>query len=176
MAKRVQSHAARFSLGVARGRRANPARTPDSRYWRVNINPLERYVLSAPDSVQYRLWPDGSGIDNLYLAGDWVRSGVNGGCIQAAVIAGRMVARAITESDMFINGDGSNSGDFSIPITALPLFSLADKFKSAAAGGLGAVDAYCATIAVTVAYAQSKLPAGLRLVPLRIGINGIRSF
>ena len=136
----------------------------NSQYWRVNINPSERYVLSAPDSVQYRLWPDGSGIDNLYLAGDWVRSGVNGGCIEAAVIAGRMVARAITESDMFINGDGSNSGDFSIPITALPLVSLADKLKSAAAGGLGAVDAYCATIAVTVAYAQSKLPAGLRLV------------
>src|SRR5271156_981295 len=119
----------------------------NSQYWRVNINPSERYVLSAPDSVQYRLWPDGSGIDNLYLAGDWVRSGVNGGCIEAAIIAGRMAARAITESDMTIPGDGSNSGDFSIPIGALPLISAADKLKSGAAGGVGAVDAYCVTIA-----------------------------
>ena len=82
---------------------------------RVNIDPSERYVLSVPGSVAYRLWPDRSGLHNLYLAGDWVRSGVNAGCIEAAVIAGRMTARAITEADMTINGDG-NSGEYSLPI------------------------------------------------------------
>ena len=132
-------------------------------YWRVNINPSERYVLSVPGSVEHRLWPDGSGIDNLFLAGDWVRSGVNAGCIEAAVIAGRMVARAITEADMTIPGDG-NSGEFSLPVGALPLINVADKFKSAAAGGIGAIDAYCATIPVSVDFAKAKLPTGLRLV------------
>jgi hypothetical protein len=134
-----------------------------SQYWRVNINPSERYVLSVPGSVGHRLWPDGSGIDNLFLAGDWVRSGVNAGCIEAAVIAGRMVARAITEADMTIPGDG-NSGEFSLPVGALPLINLADKLKSAAAGGIGAIDAYCATIGVEVDFVKSKLPTGLRLV------------
>ena len=79
----------------------------DYQYLRVNIDPSERYVLSVPGSVEFRLWPDRSGVHNLYLAGDWVRSGVNAGCIEAAVIAGRMTARAITEADMFIPGDGT---------------------------------------------------------------------
>ena len=80
-------------------------------------------IISVPDSVQHRLWPDGSGIDNIYLAGDWVRSGVNAGCIEAAVIAGRMVARAITEVDMNIRGNGSSNVS-SLPIGALPASQL----------------------------------------------------
>lgn len=138
----------------------------NSQYWRVNIDPSERYVLSAPGSVKHRLWPDRSGIDNLFLAGDWVRSGVNGGCIEAAVIAGRMAARAITESDMYISGDG-NSGTFSLPVGALPLIGVADKLKSAAAAGVGTIEAFCATIPVSTEYAAGKLPAGLRLVTLK---------
>jgi uncharacterized protein with NAD-binding domain and iron-sulfur cluster len=149
---------------------APPATTGPDRlnfqYWKVNIDPSERYVLSAPGTVKHRLRPDDSGIDNLFLAGDWVRSGVNGGCIEAAVIAGRMAARAITESDMYISGDES-SNIFSLPVGALPLINAADKLKSAAAGGVGTMEAYCATISVSVDYAKSKLPAGLDLVTPR---------
>jgi uncharacterized protein with NAD-binding domain and iron-sulfur cluster len=136
----------------------------DNQYLRVNIDPSERYVLSVPGSVGYRLWPDRTGLRNLYLAGDWVRSGVNAGCIEAAVIAGRMTARAITEADMTITGDG-NSGQYSLPIGALPLVNVIDKLKSIAAGGLGEIDAYCATIPALIKYVKSKLPDGLRLVP-----------
>ena len=147
---------------------APPDRLPgpselDYQYVRVNIDPSERYVLSVPGSVAYRLWPDRSGLHNLYLAGDWVRSGVNAGCIEAAVIAGRMTARAITEADMTINGDG-NSGEYSLPIGTLPLVNVVDKLKSLAAGGLGSIDAYCATIPASIPFVQSKLPDGLRLV------------
>jgi hypothetical protein len=89
---------------------------------------------------------------------------VNAGCIEAAVIGGRMTARAITEADMTISGDG-NSGQYSLPIGALPLVNVVDKLKSLAAGGLGSVDAYCATIAASIKFAKSKLPDGLRLAP-----------
>ncbi len=148
---------------------APPERLPgpgelDRQYVRVNIDPSERYVLAVPGSVGYRLWPDRSGLHNLYLAGDWVRSGVNAGCIEAAVIAGRMTARAITEADMTITGDG-NSGEYPLPVGALPLINVVDKLKSVAAGGLGTEDAYCATIPASIAFVQSKLPDGLRLVP-----------
>jgi len=136
----------------------------DHQYLRANVNPWERYVLAAPGSVQHRLWPDRSGLSNLYLAGDWVRSGVNAGCVEAAVIAGRMAARAITESDMSIPGDG-NSGRRSVPFVALPLLGAVDKLKSAAAGGVGAVEAYCVTTFVSAAYAQARLASGLRLAP-----------
>ena len=135
----------------------------DSQFLRVNIDPSERYVLSVPRSVKYRLRPDGSGIDNLYLAGDWVRSGVNAGCIEAAVIAGRMVVRAITEADMSINGDG-NSDVFSVPIGALPLLNVVDKLKSVAAGGLGTLDAYCVTLRLPADEVRKKLPSDLRLI------------
>ncbi|MEM7347968.1 MAG: hypothetical protein AAF485_27360, partial [Chloroflexota bacterium] len=43
----------------------------DAQYWRANIDPSNRYVLAVKNSDQYRLKPDGSGFDNLYLVGDW---------------------------------------------------------------------------------------------------------
>lgn len=64
---------------------------------------------------------------------------------------------------MTIPGDG-NSGDFSIPVVALPLIDVAEKLKSAAAGGVGAIEAYLVTISVDAEYLRSKLPTGLRLV------------
>ena len=65
---------------------------------------------------------------------------------------------------MTIPGDGGNSGEFSLPVGALPLINVADKLESAAAGGIGAIDAYCATIPVSVDFAKAKLPTGLRIV------------
>jgi hypothetical protein len=143
---------------------ARGVRRFDHQFLKVNIDPSERYVLSVPSSTQHRLWPDRSGINNLYLAGDWVRSGVNAGCIEAAVIAGRMTARAITEADMTIPGD-SNSDIFPLPITALPLINVVDKLKSLMAGGLGSIDAYCATIPVPIDQVKDRLAPGLRLIP-----------
>jgi uncharacterized protein with NAD-binding domain and iron-sulfur cluster len=138
----------------------------DHQFCQPNINPWDRYVLSVPGSVQHRLWPDGSGIDNLFLAGDWVRSGVNAGCLEAAVIGGRMAARAITEGDMAIPGDG-NFGSFSLPVGALPFVQVADRFKTAASGGVGKLEAYCATTWADPGQVEAMLPAGLRLVPSR---------
>ena len=136
----------------------------DYQFCQPNINPWERYVLAVPGSVHHRLWPDGSGIDNLFLAGDWVRSGVNAGCLEAAVIGGRMAARAITEGDMVISSDGRNSDGFFLPIGALPFVNAADKLKSAAAGGVGKIEAYCAIISLPTDLIKAMLPAGLRLV------------
>ncbi|AQT81426.1 amine oxidase [Mycolicibacterium litorale] len=61
----------------------------------VNIDPSDRYVLSVPGSDKYRLRPDESGYDNLVLAGDWTDSGINAGCIEAAVVSGLQAANAL---------------------------------------------------------------------------------
>jgi uncharacterized protein with NAD-binding domain and iron-sulfur cluster len=61
----------------------------------VNIDPSDRYVQSVPGSDQYRLRPDESGYDNLVLAGDWTDSGMNVGCIEAAVMSGLQAANAL---------------------------------------------------------------------------------
>ncbi len=71
-----------------------PARL-ESQYFRANVSPSERYVVSLPGTYQYRLRADGSGYANLYLAGDWVYTSINAGCVEAAVMAGFMASRAI---------------------------------------------------------------------------------
>ena len=69
----------------------------DSQYWRANIDPSDRYVQSLPGTDRYRLRSDESGYDNLFLAGDWTDSGINAGCIEAAVLSGLQAANAVRE-------------------------------------------------------------------------------
>ncbi|MGZ6977187.1 MAG: FAD-dependent oxidoreductase [Acidimicrobiia bacterium] len=67
----------------------------DTQYWVANVDPSDRYVSSLPGSDRYRLRSDESGYDNLFLAGDWTDSGINAGCIEAAVLSGLQAANAI---------------------------------------------------------------------------------
>jgi uncharacterized protein with NAD-binding domain and iron-sulfur cluster len=67
----------------------------DEQYLRANIDPSDRYVLSLPGTGRYRLRADESGYDNLALAGDWIDSGLNAGCIEAAVVSGMQAANAV---------------------------------------------------------------------------------
>lgn len=71
----------------------------DSQFWRANVDPSDRYVLSMPESERYRLRPDQSGFANLYLAGDWTDSGLNAGCIEAATMSGLQAANAVLGLD-----------------------------------------------------------------------------
>jgi uncharacterized protein with NAD-binding domain and iron-sulfur cluster len=73
-------------------------------FFRVNIDPSERYVLSLPGSTKYRLAPGDSRFGNLYLTGDWTLSDLNVGCIEATVISGRLASRAISGKPAFIYG------------------------------------------------------------------------
>jgi uncharacterized protein with NAD-binding domain and iron-sulfur cluster len=66
-----------------------------TQYLSTNIDPSDRYVQSVPGSNRYRLRPDESGYDNLVLAGDWTDSGLNAGCIEAAVRSGLQAANSV---------------------------------------------------------------------------------
>jgi uncharacterized protein with NAD-binding domain and iron-sulfur cluster len=76
----------------------------DAQYWRANVSPAERYVLSLPGDWRYRLLKGRSGFDNLFVAGDWVYTGL-GGCVEAAVMSGMMASRALTGSPNTIIGE-----------------------------------------------------------------------
>ncbi len=66
-------------------------------FWQCNINPSERYVLSLPGTLQYRLESGASGFSNLYLAGDWTKvPDVNAGCVEVATMSGLMAAAALS--------------------------------------------------------------------------------
>ncbi|HJV59439.1 MAG TPA: acetoacetate decarboxylase, partial [Albitalea sp.] len=77
----------------------------DSQYWRANVDPSERYVLSLVNSSQYRLSVDGTGFANLLIAGDWVRTGLNAGCVEAATMAGMQASRALCGHPAVIVGE-----------------------------------------------------------------------
>jgi uncharacterized protein with NAD-binding domain and iron-sulfur cluster len=89
-----QSRSFRWGLLAGAGERVGEDRF-DSQFWRANVDPSERYVLSLPGSDKYRLRTDESGYDNLYLAGDWINCGLNAGCLEAAVMSGLQAANSI---------------------------------------------------------------------------------
>jgi uncharacterized protein with NAD-binding domain and iron-sulfur cluster len=68
----------------------------NSQLIRANFAATERYVLSLPGTIKYRLWPDQSGYSNLVLAGDWTRNGIDAGSVESAVTSGMLAAQAIT--------------------------------------------------------------------------------
>jgi uncharacterized protein with NAD-binding domain and iron-sulfur cluster len=84
----------RWELLCANDDQVGPSRF-DAQYWTANIDPSDRYVQSLPGTDRFRLRADESGFDNLFLAGDWTDSGLNAGCIEAAVLSGLQAANAV---------------------------------------------------------------------------------
>lgn len=66
-----------------------------SQFWTANVNPTDRYVLALPDTLKYRISPLDFTYNNLTIAGDWTDCGFNEGCVEAAVMSGRLAAHAI---------------------------------------------------------------------------------
>jgi len=67
-----------------------------TQYWTANINPSDRYVLMLPGTLKHRISPLDNTYDNLTLAGDWTDCGYNAGCVEAAVMSGRLAAHALS--------------------------------------------------------------------------------
>jgi uncharacterized protein with NAD-binding domain and iron-sulfur cluster len=68
----------------------------NSQYLVANVDPSERYTQSLPGTTKYRIRPDDTGFKHLFIAGDWTECGLNFGCVEAAVISGRLASSAIT--------------------------------------------------------------------------------
>ena len=68
----------------------------DTQFWTANVNPSDRYVLSLPGTLKHRISPLDETYDNLTIAGDWTDCGFNFGCIEAAVMSGRLAAHALS--------------------------------------------------------------------------------
>ncbi|HEY3252679.1 MAG TPA: NAD(P)-binding protein [Polyangiaceae bacterium] len=77
----------------------------DSQYVRLNIDPSERYVLSLPGTLRFRPRAQDSGFVNLYFAGDWLKTGIDAGCVEAAVMGGLQASRAISGFPKTIVGE-----------------------------------------------------------------------
>ncbi|MEI9949995.1 MAG: NAD(P)-binding protein [Pseudomonadota bacterium] len=69
-----------------------------TQYWTANVRPSDRYSQALPGSTEYRISPLDRSYDNLTLAGDWTSCAVNMGCVEAAVLSGRLAAHALSGS------------------------------------------------------------------------------
>lgn len=83
------------TLRLGLGRPVGPIPIIDNVKIRLNLSASEGYVLSPPGSITKRLEPGRPYFENLYVAGDWTRTGIDAGCYEAALISGQRVAKAI---------------------------------------------------------------------------------
>jgi uncharacterized protein with NAD-binding domain and iron-sulfur cluster len=72
-----------------------PARL-DTQHWTANVNPSDRYTLTLPGTAKDRISPLDNTYDNLTVAGDWTACGLIVGCVEAAVMSGRLAAHALS--------------------------------------------------------------------------------
>jgi uncharacterized protein with NAD-binding domain and iron-sulfur cluster len=100
----------RWDLLVDPAGRVGPARLA-AQLVRANTDPSDRYVQSVPGSGRHRLPPDGSGYDNLALAGDWTACGLDAGCLEAATRSGVLAARAVLDGAVGSRGVADRAGD-----------------------------------------------------------------
>jgi hypothetical protein len=91
----VRSHCAQFLAGPARRMWPGLGVAPRASYVRANTDPSDRYVQSLPGSGAFRMRADDSGYAGLFLAGDWLDTGLNAGCIEAATLGGLQAANAV---------------------------------------------------------------------------------
>ena len=84
----------RWELFIDKEERAGEKRL-EGQYFRANTDPGELFTLSEKGSSAYRLRADESGFENVVLAGDWTKTGLNVGCVEASVMSGMMASRAI---------------------------------------------------------------------------------
>jgi uncharacterized protein with NAD-binding domain and iron-sulfur cluster len=68
----------------------------ETQFWTANVNPTDRYTLSLPGTLRSRISPLDNTYDNLTIAGDWTDCGFNEGCVEAAVMSGRLAAHALS--------------------------------------------------------------------------------
>ncbi len=96
-----------YALMVAPGSSLVGPERFDTQYWLATLNPSDRYVLALPGSVDHRLGTTGAGFTNLYLAGDYLKTGMNVGCVEAAAMGGMHASRAICGRPEEIIGDAT---------------------------------------------------------------------
>lgn len=74
----------------------------DAQYFNAGPMPSDRYVLSQPKGMPARLGQMESGVAGLYLCGDWTRTDLNCGCVEAATQSGMLCARGLSGHPVYV--------------------------------------------------------------------------
>jgi hypothetical protein len=71
-------------------------------YFNGGVLPSDHYVLSQPKGMPARMGQMESGVANLYLCGDWTRTDLDCGCVEAATQSGMLCARGICGHPVYV--------------------------------------------------------------------------
>ncbi len=74
-------------------------------YLRANVAPTECCEGTPLGCTQYKMAADKSGYQNLFLAGAWIRTGINSSCVEGAVMGGMQASRAISGEPAVVVGE-----------------------------------------------------------------------
>ncbi|WP_417463673.1 NAD(P)-binding protein [Kordiimonas sp.] len=72
---------------------------------RPNVDPTECLTSSGAGVNPYKLAAGESGFDNLYLAGSWIKTGLNTDCVECATMSGMQAARALSGVPIPVPGE-----------------------------------------------------------------------
>jgi len=86
-----------WNLLAGGGNAEGPPRL-ESQYWTANVDPSDRYVQSLPGSLGHRLQANEAGYDNLFLAGDYVRTNIDLATMEGANESGRAAVNALLDA------------------------------------------------------------------------------
>jgi len=78
----------------------------DGQYFHAALQPSDLYVLSQAGSTRHRLGQGESGYRHLFLCGDWTRTSMNCGCVEAATQSGMLASRVISNQPRFVWSPG----------------------------------------------------------------------
>ncbi|HXX66658.1 MAG TPA: NAD(P)-binding protein [Polyangiaceae bacterium] len=137
----------------------------DAQYLRANIDLSERYVLSTRGSIHYRIAPGDSGYTNLVLAGDWTKTPLNTGCVEAATMSGMLATRKVREL--------AHDGTVSEPIAGEAAFG--PVVNSERGSRFEVVGGYSGTMALLVvpeSVVRSLIPSDFTLGPQKLTPKG----
>jgi hypothetical protein len=68
----------------------------------AGVQPWDLYVLSQPGRIGLRLGQSESWVKGLFLCGDWTRTDLNAGCVEAATQSGMLCARVISKHPRYV--------------------------------------------------------------------------
>ncbi|MGH1345004.1 MAG: NAD(P)-binding protein [Nannocystales bacterium] len=74
----------------------------DAQYFNISSHPSDHYVLSQPNAIGLRLGQTESWVQGLVLCGDWTRTDLNCGCVEASTQSGMLASRALSNEPRYI--------------------------------------------------------------------------
>ncbi len=71
-------------------------------HFNISVHPSDHYVLSQPKAIDLRLGQSESWVQGLFLCGDWTRTDLNCGCVEASTQSGMLVSRVLSNEPRYI--------------------------------------------------------------------------